>query len=156
MVGDLKNPLRTLPLCAGLAWACGQAFGQEAGLPADPTRPPSVASEAAPANANADPGVGAAAVGLQTIILRSGGKTMAVINGVQVKIGDKVGDATLVHLSETEAVLKGPSGRQVLHLMPGIEKHDSAKTPPVSGAPGDRRPKAQQRALPDPTHRDVK
>ncbi|MEK7736232.1 MAG: hypothetical protein AAB319_00500 [Pseudomonadota bacterium] len=146
----MKNPLRTLPLCAGLAWACGQAFGQEAGLPADPTRPPSVASEAAPANANADPGVGAAAVGLQTIILRSGGKSMAVINGVQVKIGDKVGDATLVHLSETEAVLKGPSGRQVLRLTPGIEKHDSAKTRSDSGDPGNKRIPVQQRGQPNP------
>ena len=146
MVGDLKIPLRTLPLFAGLAWACGQAIGQDAALPVDPTRPPSVASEAASANAKADAGAGPAAVGLQTIILRRGGKSMAVINGVQVKIGDKVGDATLVQLSETEAVLKGPAGRQVLHMMPGIEKHGSARTLPVGGAPGDRHTTAQPRA----------
>lgn len=152
MVGDLRIPLRTLPLCAGLAWAFGQALGQDAGLLADPTRPPSVATEAAPANADLGTAAAAAGAGLQTIILRSGRKSVAVINGVQVQLGDKVGDATLVKLSESEAVLQGPTGRQVLRLTPGIEKLDSARTDSDGGDPGERRPKPQRRVLSSPTN----
>ncbi len=147
MAGDLKFPLRTLPFCAGLAWACGQAFGQDATSLADPTRPPSVAAEAAPADAEAAP----APAGLQTIVLRGGRKSVAVINGVPVELGGKVGDATLVKLSESEAVLQGPAGRQVLRLTPGIEKTDSAKPRAGGDNPGDRRAAEQRRAQPNPT-----
>ena len=68
MAGHLK--FRCAPCrSAGLA-ACGQAFGQDAAALADPTRPPSVTTEAASAPANADSGT--AGGGFQTIILRSG------------------------------------------------------------------------------------
>ncbi len=89
----------------------------QAPLP-DPTRPPA-AFENAPAATEAKAGNSA---GLQTVILRKGRKPVAVINGETVELGGKVGEATLVKLSEREAVLQGPQGREVLHLTPKASK----------------------------------
>jgi MSHA biogenesis protein MshK len=104
------------PGAAGLAWA-----QSDASL-ADPTRPPVTASEPVASGA-----VDAAAPsGLQTIIIGRGRKPMAVINGIMVGLGDKIGEATLVKLSESEAVLLGPAGREVLQLLPGVAKNMNA------------------------------
>jgi MSHA biogenesis protein MshK len=102
-------------LCA-LAALPGIALGQNASLP-DPMRPPSsVIEPAAVAKA------GVVGSGLQTVILRKGATPMAVIDGKTVKLGGKVGEARLVKLSESEAVLNGPNGREVLRLTPAVEK----------------------------------
>lgn len=98
--------------------AVGLAFAQSDASLADPTRPPVTASEPAASGA-----VDAAAPsGLQTIIVGRGHKPMAVINGIMVGLGDKIGEATLVKLSESEAVLQGPAGREVLQLLPDVAK----------------------------------
>ena len=47
---------------------------------------------------------------------------MAVINGMAVTLGGKVDDSTLVKLSESQAVLQGASGKEVLELTPAAEK----------------------------------
>ena len=60
--------------------------------------------------------------GVQTVILRPGGKSAAVINGQYVVVGDKFGDKRVQRISETEIVLKGESGREVIKVMPSIEK----------------------------------
>lgn len=96
----------------------GFAYGQSDATLADPTRPPATASEPAATGAAAIPASG----GLQTVIVGRGHKPMAVINGIMVGLGEKVGDATLVKLTESEAVLQGPAGREVLHLLPGVSK----------------------------------
>lgn len=83
----------------------------------DPTRPP--ASILAPVVATGDEAPHSA--GLQSILLpkpRSGSKPRAIIHGQTVEIGGRVGEARLVHLTETTAVLQGPEGREVLHLVP--------------------------------------
>lgn len=83
----------------------------------DPTRPlqGTVAAETA--------GDGAAATtGLQSIILRKGGRPAALINGEVVELGGMVGEAKLVNVSEDSVVLLGPEGRETLRLIPSAEK----------------------------------
>jgi len=105
-------------LVATLPGAAGLARGQSDATLADPTRPPASVSEPVPAGApNVTP-----SGGLQTIIVGRGRKPMALINGMMVGLGDKVGEATLVKISESEAVLQGPAGREVLQLLPGVAK----------------------------------
>jgi MSHA biogenesis protein MshK len=50
------------------------------------------------------------------------GKPTAVIGGQVVPLGGFVGEARLVRLSETEAVLEGPEGIERLYLTPDVEK----------------------------------
>lgn len=90
----------------------------------DPTRPADI--PAAPA---LGPGTAApTASGIQTVILRPGGKSVAVINGQHLEVGATVGDKRVVKISESEVVLKGPSGREVIKLTPEIEKTPVKKT----------------------------
>ena len=84
----------------------------------DPTRPPAAVF---------DQEVGAAAAvaaksGVQTVILRPGGKSAAVINGQYVQEGDRLGDKRVLKISEKEVVLAGESGREVIEMTPAIEK----------------------------------
>lgn len=91
----------------------GVAHGQLA----DPTRPPVAAVQAADAAAT-EP----APAGLQSVILRQGGKPAALINGEVVELGGKVGEAKLVKVNEDSVVLKGPGGMETLRLIPAAEK----------------------------------
>lgn len=124
MAGGLTSSLRLLLAAALASVLAGAAMLSQGQTPlADPTRPPAQALEAAPATAAAGP----AASGLQAVIMRPGRKPLAVINGSTVVLGGKLGDATLVRLSESEAVLQGPGGREVLRLTPGAEMKPAAK-----------------------------
>ncbi len=90
----------------------------------DPTRP--AGSLLAP-----DAGGGAAAPvesGVQTVILRHGGrKSAAVINGQYVEVGGMLGDKRVLKITESEIVLKGESGREVIKVTPAIEKLPARK-----------------------------
>lgn len=92
------------------AWAAGLD---------DPTRPafdlvPGLDGQAVETKtATAAPG------GLQSVIL-SGKREAAIINGVEVEVGQKFGDATLTVVNETCVVLMGPEGRQVMHMYPSV------------------------------------
>lgn len=59
---------------------------------------------------------------LQSVIIPKQGKSVAVIGGKQVRLGELYGESRLVRLSEKEAVLDGPAGIERLMLTPGIEK----------------------------------
>lgn len=90
----------------------------------DPTRPP---------DALLTPGGDGVAVphesGVQTVILRPGGrKSAAVINGQYVEVGGMVGDKRVLKITESEVVLNGESGREVIKVMPAIEKMPVKKT----------------------------
>ena len=122
MAGGLKS---SSPLLAAAALAGAAAVALAQAPLTDPTRPPA-ALDASPAAATA-PSAGG---GLQAVIMRPGRKPLAVINGSTVLLGGKLGDATLVHLSEAEAVLQGPSGREVLRLTPGAETKPAVRTKP--------------------------
>lgn len=87
---------------------------------ADPTRPPP--SFVAPAqDAAAAPGPV-----LQSVIMPGRGKPLAVIDGQQVRLGQRYGESRLVRLTEREAVLEGPDGVVLLMLTPGVEKMNIA------------------------------
>lgn len=57
--------------------------------------------------------------GLQSVIL-AGKREAAIINGIEVEVGQKYGDATLSVVNETCVVLVGPQGRQVMHMYPTV------------------------------------
>jgi len=104
----------------GLTWAAAvHAQG------ADPTRPASIAV------GGADAGTGVSTpteTGVQTVIIRAGGKSSAVINGQHVVVGGKFGEKRVLKISETEVVLKGDNGRETLKVTPSIEKTPARKT----------------------------
>jgi MSHA biogenesis protein MshK len=85
---------------------------------ADPTRPAIDTGTAAPAGMAAM----SATSGLQSIIQRQSGRPAALINGVVVELGGKVGEARLVKIGEDFVVLRGAMGNETLRLTPGIEK----------------------------------
>jgi MSHA biogenesis protein MshK len=121
MAGALKyfSGVMAAAVIAGMCSpACAEDVSTSSTL-ADPTRPPSVLSPTAGSPAGT-PAVTTG--GLQTVIMRKGAKPLAVINGVAVELGGSIGDAKLVKLSESEAVLQRPSGREVLRLTPAVEK----------------------------------
>ena len=80
----------------------------------DPTRIPATISAPAPAGDTAQ------GSGLQSIIIGPG-RRAAIINGQTVEQGRKYGDARLIRVNEDSVVLRGPQGKQVLRLFPGVE-----------------------------------
>lgn len=96
----------------------------------DPTRPP---PEFMPRDEQAAKAVGRAAAAseaappepavlrLQSVIV-SAGRQRATISGQSLALGERIGDAQLIRLNETQAVLQRPSGQLVLELTPGIHK----------------------------------
>jgi len=113
MAGALKTLKLLLAALALTALGAGHAAAEAL---QDPTRPPATLVEPTTI------GSAVAASGFQAVIRRPGHKPMAVINGKMVELGGKLNDATLVRLSESEAVLQGPNGREVLKLTPAAEK----------------------------------
>ncbi len=97
----------------------------------DPTRPPAALGGVG------DP-AGAAVFessGLQSVILRKGGKPAALINGNIVELGGKVGEARLIRVNEDSVVLRGPQGDETLRLIPAAEKKVArVGAPPKVGA----------------------
>lgn len=92
-------------------------LANDAQLP-DPTRP---ADPAAAAPSADQPGATASPV-LQSLILRAGGPALAVIDGVRVGIGDRVGVARVRRIDEHGVVLAAPQGTWLLRLTPRAEK----------------------------------
>ena len=81
----------------------------------DPTRMPTEVS--APVS---EEGAAAPDSGLQSIIIAPG-RRAAIINGQTIEQGGKYGDARLIKVNENSVVLRGPQGKQVLRLFPGVE-----------------------------------
>ena len=109
-----------LPFLLAILVGAGFALAQ---VP-DPTRPAGVlvAPEAGGSV------VGPLESGVQTVILRPGGKSAAVINGQYVEVGGRLGDKKVLKITESEIVLKGESGREVIKVTPAIEKMPARKT----------------------------
>lgn len=81
----------------------------------DPTRPPADLTQG-----NAGVPV-ASGPELQSVRI-SAHQRSAMISGQRVKVGDKLGDARIVMITENEVVLKGSSGLQTLKLFPDVSK----------------------------------
>ena len=125
--------MRALP--ALLALALPLAAGAQI---ADPTRPPVAVAE------TADEAGAAAGPVLQSVLIPKNGRPLAVIDGQQVRLGERLGERRLVRLSEREAVLDGPLGIERLQLTPGVEKTNvvakkATKTPARGRAQGEGR-----------------
>lgn len=123
MVVDLKTFSTVLLLSAVLP-----AWGQSAGGMPDPTKP--AAAFSSPVDVAS--GQGAAVSRLSSVMLpQRGGRANAVIDGQLLRVGEKLGEATLVRVTESSATLDGPAGRETLYLTP-----DVTKTPVVSRTVG--------------------
>ena len=107
----MKNALRFLALA-------GLLSQQVLAIAADPTRPPAAWQADAPAGGTAESG----ALRLQSVLQPQHGKPVAIIGGATVALGGRLGGATLVRLTEREAVLQGPEGVTHLYLTPEVEK----------------------------------
>lgn len=105
--------VRTILFALVLGGGAAQALAAEV-LP-DPTRPP---VETGVVTSGA---LEAAGPALQSVMIRPGHRT-AVISGQLLAEGEHFGDAKLIRISESEAILLGPEGRQTLKLFPGVEK----------------------------------
>ncbi|MBI2276220.1 MAG: hypothetical protein HYU74_02575 [Dechloromonas sp.] len=86
----------------------------------DPTRPP--AAWLAPADSGSSAAGDAGGLRLQSVKVPQRGKAVAVISGKTVVVGERVGEATLIRVSEREAVLQGADGVTHLYLTPDVEK----------------------------------
>ena len=85
---------------------------------ADPTRPPAAFIQA---TSSSTPVVPAAGPVLQSVMI-SPQRSVATINGQRVMVGDKVGDATVARIGETEVVLRSGKALQTLKLFPTIDR----------------------------------
>lgn len=86
----------------------------------DPTRPAGTSVSGGEAGAALESGV-------QTVILRRRGKSAAVINGQYVEVGGRLGDKRVLKISESEVVLQGETGREIIKVTPDIEKMPAGK-----------------------------
>jgi MSHA biogenesis protein MshK len=113
-------------------------------LLADPTRPPEANFASGPVESKSDSLV------LQSVILGKGRNSAAIISGQVVQINGKIGDARLIRLTESQAVLKGPEGETTLHLTPAVDKRvtqsETKNSKPAPPAVGSGRPDTKESA----------
>jgi MSHA biogenesis protein MshK len=99
-------------LLAALAFAHGAA----AETLTDPTAPPAGYGAAAAPAAEAS-----AALRLQMIVRGPGETRTAVIDGRSVRVGDAIGGARVLRISDRAVVLDRGGARQTLELLPGTD-----------------------------------
>lgn len=107
----------------------------------DPTRPPSALRQAEPAASGADASAPLGSLQLQSVRLGAvaGQAPVAIINGLVVRLGGRLGEWQLQGLNDHSAWLTGPQGRLVLSLHPGIDKtRSSAQVLPPRRTPAKR------------------
>jgi len=123
MAASLKDIASKLLRHSMAALGCILCFGSAAAEQlSDPTRPPfELVPGLAGGGAAKDAGETARTPtqGLQSVII-SPQREAAIINGIEVEVGAKYGDAVLIVVAETCVVLMGPQGRQVLHMFPSV------------------------------------
>ncbi len=112
-------------LCALGAALAGSSASQAALAQAlhDPMRPPAASD---PSTAEASKDSAARTARLQSVLI-SPGRRVAVIDGRVVRLGERVGDATLVAISESQVVLQRRGGRETLKLNPVVDKKAARK-----------------------------
>ncbi|MEN3294214.1 MAG: biosis protein MshK, partial [Burkholderiales bacterium] len=96
---------------------------------ADPTRPPAALGQVGDGDASAS---AAGRPVLQSVMI-SPGRTMAMISGRMVRVGDKVGEARVTKISETEVVLRNGKELETLKLFPGVEKRRNSSRSKTDG-----------------------
>jgi MSHA biogenesis protein MshK len=106
----------------------------------DPTRPPSGYAES---ETGVSDSAGGALV-LQSVMISPTIRS-AIISGEMVKLGGRIGNATLIRIGESEVVLKDGEEIQVLKMYPGVEKRQSVPPAPDGTRPVPMRPPAADR-----------
>lgn len=101
----------------------------------DPTRPSDATASHAVAG---EKSVVEMKGGLQATIVRPGGQSVALINGQYVKVGDTLGEQRVLAIADNQVVLKGETGREVIKLIPSIDKR-TVKTAASAKALGDKK-----------------
>jgi hypothetical protein len=61
-----------------------------------------------------------------------------LINGQYVKVGDTLGEQRVLAIADNQVVLKGETGREVIKLIPAIDKQ-AVKTSAPAKALGDKK-----------------
>lgn len=95
---------------------------------ADPMRPPAAAAT------SSEPGEATKSAAQLQSILISPRRRVAVIDGRVVRLGERVGDATVVAISDSEVVLQRADARETLKLNPAVEKK-AVESVPVGRQP---------------------
>ena len=116
-----------------LAMAAAMA-GAQAQTLTDPTKPPASLSATGTQSGSPTDQEAVAGTQLQSILF-SGGRKLAVINGIMVPLGGMVGEARLVRITETQVVLKTGEATEVLKMYPGIEKRPVKRIAARQGEP---------------------
>jgi MSHA biogenesis protein MshK len=114
---DVAAPVLALVLALAGAAAGAQSF-------ADPTQPPPEARLLALGAAEAPP----ASTGprLQSVLIGTHGREVAVIDGQTLRKGDKINGAVLVKISRNQVVLQHGREKRVLTLFPDAGAEPSA------------------------------
>ena len=144
---------RRLPILALALGALAGAVAAESLR--DPTRPAfDIDAGKGVAGVNPDTAAGNPAVTgyaaprgprLQSILTRSDGRSLAVIDGKTLAVGDRFGSRRLVAIDVASVTLRGSAGRQVLHLTPAATKKTSPtelrkQQTPAGAQPGRKHP----------------
>ena len=108
----------------------------------DPTRPPGGLFVTDGQNAEPVPS------GLQSVIIAPG-RRAAIINGQTVELGEKIGDARLVSVTEHEVVLRGKHGKQVMTMFPGVTMRPKTVPKSLVARPLATEEKSEQKAAAD-------
>jgi MSHA biogenesis protein MshK len=114
MAEFMKEPMMRMVIGACLLLAVCSVRAQ---LVPDPTRPPDALN---PALASAGSAQHAGPV-LQSVLV-SNGRKVAIVDGREVRLNDRFGDARVVKITETEVVLRSGRHVQTLKLFPDVEK----------------------------------
>lgn len=100
---------------------------------ADPTRPAGAndRSAAAPAR-SAAPTAPAAWPQLQSLQISAQGESSALVDGRVVRVGERIGEVTVVAIDAQGVLLRGARFEQRIALSPGVAKTASAALPTPS------------------------
>lgn len=113
---------RRFAACCYVVGACLFAsFACASGEFQDPTRPPADLSPSAGPLVTSGPQ-------LQSVFI-SAHQRSAIISGQRFTIGEKLGDARVVRITESEVILKNGSGLQTLKLFPDVGKRILMRSP---------------------------
>lgn len=102
-------------LAAGLMLAAVSAVAAEV---RDPTRPPPGYGGAAPA---------APPARVSSVMLRSDGRSVAIVNGEPVRVGDRLPEGRVTRIDEGGLWLATDSGPKRIGLLPAVAKKPAAK-----------------------------
>ncbi len=121
----MSGAMRHAWLAGALSALMLAALPAQAQTLADPTQPPPESRLLAPGSADAP--VAGAGPRLQSILIGTRGREVAVIDGQTLRKGDKINGAVLVKIGKNQVVLQHGREKQVLTLFP--DTGTGGKTP---------------------------